>query len=136
MCLLTFTLLARSDLFNWIWPGIVQRALDEFRDSWNKHQIWRQPQKEMPSGSSPMNFFIMPGEYGGRSGAVSLESATKVISELREEIEVTKEEAFRWVDDDFALLAEETHLKLGSPPIELGTAWSVFVKMEQELTGV
>ncbi|PSS38058.1 hypothetical protein PHLCEN_2v89 [Hermanssonia centrifuga] len=51
------------DLFNWIWPGIVQRALDEFHDSWNKHQIRRQPQKEMPSGSSPMNFFIMPGEY-------------------------------------------------------------------------
>ncbi|KAJ7815938.1 hypothetical protein B0H13DRAFT_1663671 [Mycena leptocephala] len=31
------------DLFNWLWPKIIQRSLDQFVDYWNNHTIQTQP---------------------------------------------------------------------------------------------
>ncbi|KAF9502150.1 hypothetical protein BDN71DRAFT_1343800, partial [Pleurotus eryngii] len=41
------------DLFNWIWPPLVQEQLDIFREYWNNHRISKQKNKLLPSGTSP-----------------------------------------------------------------------------------
>ncbi|KAJ7877573.1 hypothetical protein B0H14DRAFT_2342283, partial [Mycena olivaceomarginata] len=42
-----------KDLFNWIFPPLVQAELDEFRTYWNQHRIRSQAEKNMPSGHVP-----------------------------------------------------------------------------------
>ncbi|KAJ7508130.1 hypothetical protein B0H11DRAFT_1704579, partial [Mycena galericulata] len=39
----------RIDLFNWLWPKIVQLSLDGFVDYWNNHKIQTQRNKLLPS---------------------------------------------------------------------------------------
>ncbi|KAJ7280737.1 hypothetical protein C8J57DRAFT_1003812, partial [Mycena rebaudengoi] len=41
------------DLFNWLWPKIVQLSLDDFVEYWNNHKIQTQRNKLLPSGFSP-----------------------------------------------------------------------------------
>ncbi|KAJ7862450.1 hypothetical protein B0H14DRAFT_3134239 [Mycena olivaceomarginata] len=41
------------DLFNWLWPKIIQFTLDNFLDYWNNHKIRTQRNKLLPSGFSP-----------------------------------------------------------------------------------
>ncbi|PSS38118.1 hypothetical protein PHLCEN_2v25 [Hermanssonia centrifuga] len=89
-------------LFNWLWPPIIQYELDEFRDSWNKHKIRRQPKKRMPSGNTPSMFFRCPELFKGiRSGA---QARKEDVNALRTRIPVSREDAFRWVDSNFAMV--------------------------------
>ncbi|KAJ6605196.1 hypothetical protein DFH09DRAFT_1422079 [Mycena vulgaris] len=51
------------DLFNWIFPPVIQSLLDEFRTYWNQHTICAQPEKEMPSGHAPADALEHPGLF-------------------------------------------------------------------------
>ncbi|KAJ7465857.1 hypothetical protein B0H11DRAFT_1733608 [Mycena galericulata] len=52
------------DLFNWLWPKIIQRSLDEFVDYWNNHKIRTQRNKLLPSGFSPNYICDFPEKFG------------------------------------------------------------------------
>jgi len=119
------------DLWHWIWPPVVQKRLDYFVDYWNSHRVRSQKKKLMPSGTTPMNIFTTPAKYGGArlSQPVSLEC----IQELRNNLSETREEAFRWVEDDFAAAAEEVYEAVGSPSLSLATGWQVFSMMSPVL---
>jgi hypothetical protein len=54
-----------EDLFNWIFPPLVQAELDEFRTYWNQHQVRSQPNKNMPSGHVPADVLEHPELFGG-----------------------------------------------------------------------
>ncbi|KAF7975358.1 hypothetical protein HWV62_9675 [Athelia sp. TMB] len=47
-------------LFNWLWPPIIQAELDEFSEYWNTHRIWKQKNKNMPSGAAPRDVYTSP----------------------------------------------------------------------------
>ncbi|KAJ7195476.1 hypothetical protein GGX14DRAFT_403946 [Mycena pura] len=53
------------DLFNWIFPPLLQAQLDDFRIYWNQHTICSQPEKDMPSGHVPADALEHPGLFGG-----------------------------------------------------------------------
>ncbi|KAF9069298.1 hypothetical protein BDP27DRAFT_1383233 [Rhodocollybia butyracea] len=53
------------DLFHWIFPPLVQEALDEFGFWWNEHCVRRQPEKIMPSGHIPADALEHPELYNG-----------------------------------------------------------------------
>ncbi|KAH9943745.1 hypothetical protein B0H21DRAFT_779612 [Amylocystis lapponica] len=115
------------NLFNWLWPPVVQRELNNHRDSWNKHQIRPQKDKAMPSGSTPTMFFRSPESFGGKR--VPVDVPNTAVQALRDTLAMSREEAVWWVDDDFAVAAGNAHAILGCPPIDLGTAWAVFIQM-------
>ncbi|KAI0049083.1 hypothetical protein FA95DRAFT_1581911 [Auriscalpium vulgare] len=116
------------NLFNWIWPPIIQQRLDAFQIYWNTHTIRKQKDKLMPSNMSPNDAFISPQAYGGQRVSVAVPPAT--INALRSTLQLSREEAFRWVDDDFAQQAQQAYAHLGSPVLTVFSAWTVFSQMD------
>ncbi|KAJ6613707.1 hypothetical protein B0H10DRAFT_2177130 [Mycena sp. CBHHK59/15] len=49
--------LLHVNLFNWLWPKIVQLCLNDFVEYWNDHKIRTQRGKLLPSGVSPNYIF-------------------------------------------------------------------------------
>ncbi|KAF7312986.1 hypothetical protein MKEN_00983300 [Mycena kentingensis (nom. inval.)] len=122
-------------LFNWIFPPLIQAALDDFRIYWNHHRIRRQNNKNMPSGHVPSVVMRNPHLYGGINCFVKVPKAD--IDELR--LMLTEEVGPRcdhlsWVDGDFAAAAAGVHTALGAPKITLENAWDVFTKMMSALS--
>ncbi|KAF9069297.1 hypothetical protein BDP27DRAFT_1363426 [Rhodocollybia butyracea] len=53
-----------SDLFHWIWPKIIQQAVDSFIHYWNDHKTRKQVNSNLPSGVAPNVIFDFPANYG------------------------------------------------------------------------
>ncbi|KAJ6486613.1 hypothetical protein C8R45DRAFT_902658 [Mycena sanguinolenta] len=115
------------NLFRWLWPKIVQIGLDEFVDYFNNKKTRKQHNRKLPSGVAPNVVFDMPGDYGLQNLAIPITPAA--IEELRAMIETPREEAFRWVSDEFNVLATQVYEELGSPKMEALTGWAIFNAM-------
>ncbi|KAG6905157.1 hypothetical protein DXG01_004495, partial [Tephrocybe rancida] len=115
------------DLFNWLWPQILQGALDNFTKYWNNHQIRTQKNKSNVSGTTPTNAFTVPDLYGGKDCRISVDLTT--INALRATIPVTREDAMQWVDVDFADCAQVAYILIGSPALEPLSGWNIFGDM-------
>jgi len=85
-------------LFNWVWPLIVQDALDVFTECWNNHRVHLQA-KPNASGCTPWHAYTVPELMGGQDCLIPVLQAA--INALCAEIEVTRKEVFRWVDEEF-----------------------------------
>ncbi|KAK6991980.1 hypothetical protein R3P38DRAFT_2482587, partial [Favolaschia claudopus] len=108
--------LIHRHLFRWLWPQIIQIGLDEFVDYFNNQKTRKQPGRRLPSGVAPNVVFDMPQDYGLEYLAVEVTQDAH-LDERRALIETPREEAFRWVPDEFAVLAFEFYIHLGSPTI-------------------
>ncbi|KAL0952299.1 hypothetical protein HGRIS_006588 [Hohenbuehelia grisea] len=120
------------NLFNWMFPPLVQRELDDFCHWWNHHRIRPQPEKEMPSGHVPIDVLEHPTLYGGINCLIPVPH--DVLQELRAFLteEVGPREIFMtWVPEEFATKAEEVHEALGLPPITLENAWGIFQRLSE-----
>ncbi|KAJ6566838.1 hypothetical protein B0H19DRAFT_1138688 [Mycena capillaripes] len=118
------------DLFNWIFPPLVQAKLDEFRIYWNQHRVRSQPNKNMPSGHVPADILEHPELFGGINCLIKVPKET--LADLR--VFLTEEvgprsEHLQWVDDEFAAIAEAVHESIGSPHITLTNSWEIFRQM-------
>ena len=53
----------------------------------------------------------------------------ELVDELRNQIggEEARRQAFDFVTPEFRAEADNAYVKIGSPPITLGTAWSIFL---------
>ncbi|KAJ6624342.1 hypothetical protein B0H10DRAFT_1943243 [Mycena sp. CBHHK59/15] len=114
-------------LFRWLWPNIVQIGLDEFVDYFNNKKTWKQCGRILPSGVAPNVVFDMPGDYGLENLAIPV--AQEAIDELRTLIDTSREEAYRWVSDEFDALASEVYIQLGCPKLEALSGWAIFNAM-------
>ncbi|KAL0949272.1 hypothetical protein HGRIS_009350 [Hohenbuehelia grisea] len=122
------------NLFNWIFPPLIQRELDEFCSWWNHHQIRVQPEKDMPSGHVPLDALEHPTQLGGINCLIPVPS--EVLQELRAILteEVGSRESFlTWVSNEFLCIAEAAHVALGLPSITLDNAWFTFRQMSDAL---
>ena len=88
---------------NWIFPPIIQRALDEFCDTWNSHRIRLQRDLTLPSGHPPNQYYFAPENYGDQPARIAI--PPEAVDSLRAELPLTREEAFRWVPNEFDALA-------------------------------
>ncbi|KAJ7797899.1 hypothetical protein B0H14DRAFT_2245635, partial [Mycena olivaceomarginata] len=91
------------NLFRWLWPKIDQIGLDEFLDYFNSKKTRKQRNRILPSGFAPNGVFDMPADYGLQNLAISVPQ--EAVQELRGLIETLREEVFRWVSDEFDMLA-------------------------------
>ena len=69
----------------------------------------------------------MPEDYGLENLAIPV--TQEAIDALRGLIETPREEAFRWVSDDFDALALAVYNGVGSPKIEALSGWAIFNTM-------
>ncbi|KAJ7118128.1 hypothetical protein C8R44DRAFT_625780, partial [Mycena epipterygia] len=115
------------ELFRWLWPKIVQIGLDEFVDYFNNKKTRKQRRCILPSGVAPNVVFDMPGDYGLENLAIPV--AQEAIDELRTLIDTSREEAYRWVSDEFDALASEVYIQLGCPKLEALSGWAIFNAM-------
>jgi len=116
-------------LFNWIWPPLVQIRLDEFREYWNNHRLSYQKKKTLPSGTSPRHMWEVPEEVVASARNCFIRVDMDSVKQLREEFGGTegRAEAFKFVDDEFAAEADEALGVLNFPLITLSSAWDIFV---------
>ncbi|KAK7029309.1 hypothetical protein R3P38DRAFT_3394433 [Favolaschia claudopus] len=108
-----------QDLFNWIFPPLVQAKLDEFRTYWNQHIIRLQPEKEMPSGHAPADALAHPGLFGG------LHCGIQEVG--------PRDSHLLWVTPEFDGVATEIFAGLTFNTITLENSWEVFAEMAQVL---
>ncbi|EIN11852.1 hypothetical protein PUNSTDRAFT_63217 [Punctularia strigosozonata HHB-11173 SS5] len=115
------------DLFQWLWPQIVQLVLDDFKHAWNAKRIRKQKNVLLPTGGTPNDFMVRPQDYGGER--VSIPVDIHNVTEIRSNFDTTREDAFRWVDDVFADAAFYAYQSIGSPELKVSTAWDTFLRM-------
>jgi hypothetical protein len=82
-----------SDLFNWLWPKIIQRSLDDFVNYWNNHKIRTQRNKLLPSGVSPNYIGDFPENFGLVHFGVP--APQHLVDTLRQNIPKSREECYR-----------------------------------------
>ncbi|KAL1942641.1 hypothetical protein VTO73DRAFT_4881 [Trametes versicolor] len=93
-----------TNLFQWLWPHIIQKKLDEFKEFWNCHRVRSQRKKQMPCNSSPNDIFTTPQDYGGENLGIQVQ--TEFVEGLRAALPISRKEAFQFVDDEFLKFAE------------------------------
>ncbi|KAF5325449.1 hypothetical protein D9619_009977 [Psilocybe cf. subviscida] len=114
-------------LFNWLWPRILQIQLDLFRQEWNNHRIRYQKEKPNMSGSTPNHGYKCPALPAEDCG---LEVHQAAIDALRSKIPVPREEAMRWVTDTFDQSATAAYNAIGKPSLStLSEGWAIFTQM-------
>ncbi len=124
-----------SDLFNWLFPPLVQQRLDIFSEYWNNHRISRQKKKILPSGCSPMQALIAPSSVRASAKECWIRVRSSKVAELRDEIGgiEARNDLLRWVDPYFNTLANTAHSDIGAPAITLKNVWEIFETLAQEL---
>ncbi|KAJ7832148.1 hypothetical protein B0H14DRAFT_2364827, partial [Mycena olivaceomarginata] len=122
------------DLFNWIFPPLVQSQLDEFRVYWNQHIIRAQADKEMPSGHAPADALDHPGLFGGLDCGIRVPK--EALRELREALteEVGPHESLlAWVSPEFDQMARDVFKTLNISKITVENSWDVFSEMSRKI---
>ncbi|KAJ6624691.1 hypothetical protein B0H10DRAFT_2174430 [Mycena sp. CBHHK59/15] len=119
--------LLHVNLFNWLWPKIVQLCLDDFVEYWNDHKIRTQRGKLLPSGVSPNYSCDFPERFGLTKFGEP--APQHFVDALRQNIPKSREECYRWVSDDFDTKAWEVYGEIGSPKLILTDGWTIFCQM-------
>ncbi|KAF8824199.1 hypothetical protein HHX47_DHR8000467 [Lentinula edodes] len=118
-------------LFNWLWPKIVQLAVDEFVDYWNNHKTRAQRAANLPSGVAPNVVFDFPENYGLVNCGIPVE--IEDIAALRETLPRSREDCYEWVSKEFDQTASDVYSQLGSPTLNHTTGWQIFADMLKRL---
>ncbi|KAJ3986983.1 hypothetical protein F5890DRAFT_1571998 [Lentinula detonsa] len=121
------------NLFNWLWPKILQQQLNVFTEYWNNHKIRFQPNKPNASGTTPRNAFINPKSCSPQAEECGISVDSVVVDALRKGIPVSREEAMRYVSDEFCAKAEAVYEQIGSPALKPLDGWSIFTNMARFL---
>ncbi|KAJ7478048.1 hypothetical protein B0H11DRAFT_1726137 [Mycena galericulata] len=114
-------------LFHWLWSQIVQNSLDEFKDYWNYHKSRNNNKKHLPSGVPPLEIFRNPEAYGLARLSTPVEA--EVVEALRENLACSREEAFRWVPEEFDVTARQVYEEIRRPKLEPSRGWTIFGQM-------
>ena len=103
-------------------------------DYFNNKKTRKQRNRILPSGVAPNVVFDMPANYGLENLAIPVTQAA--LDELRSLIDTPREEALRWVSDEFDVIATEVYIWIGSPKLEALSGWAIFNNMAPVLRGV
>lgn len=116
------------NVFNWLWPPLLQKRLDEYREYWNNHTVRRQKEKDLPSGTSPTHIWTCPTHVRPTARDCRVNVRQDMIHELRDGIggEEGRRLAYQFVTPEFQAAADDAYAELGRPRITLTTAWAIF----------
>ena len=88
----------------------------------------------MPSGSTPNDFFATPGQWGGQDCGIPVDIT--VVEALRKELKMPHADVYKFVSDDFRLVAEDAYATIGSPALTVESGWAIFAQMKVALSTV
>lgn len=110
----------------WLWPTLIQRELDNLRDTFNNHRTRKDNQKFLPSGVSSNIALTLYEKYGGKNGLLPVDR--NIIEKLMEDI--GGEELIRFVSVEYAAKANGVlEEKLGAPKLTMSNVWDIFQAM-------
>ena len=114
---------------NWLWPPLIQRELDRFRDDANSTRLRKQKNNALPSGVSPDLAYTFPERFGGADCLKVVD--VSLIREMLDSDELQEERrlASDWgVPDQFARKAERAMqtLRIQQPEVTLQNIWITF----------
>ena len=117
------------NVFNWLWPPLLQERLDEYREYWNNHTVRRQKDKDLPSWTSPIHIWTCPTHVRPTARDCRINVRPDLVHQLRSEIggEEARRQAYQFATPEFQAEADGVYADLGSPRITLATAWTVFL---------
>lgn len=129
--ILTSCLLYISNVFNWVFPPLVQSRLDAYCTYWNNHRLRSQPNKLNPSGTSPLHMLEAPDSVRPGARHCGIRVRKELVDQLRQSIGgmAGRELALSFSTPRFQKIADNAYLSLGSPEITLNTAWKVWKAM-------
>ncbi|KDQ58250.1 hypothetical protein JAAARDRAFT_193672 [Jaapia argillacea MUCL 33604] len=115
-------------VFNWLWPDLVQNRLDEFREYWNNHRLSSQKKKLLPSRTSLLQMWSAPASVQPTARDCSIVVNMETVECLQESLGgwEGREEAFRFVSRTFEAVADNVLEELGFPMVTLSNAWDIF----------
>ncbi|KAF6752682.1 hypothetical protein DFP72DRAFT_1033891 [Ephemerocybe angulata] len=117
-----------AQLFNYLWPKVLQIQLDNFVTFWNNHRIRTQKSKPNMSGTTPQHAFIAPDPAQAEKCAIAVEQP--VVDALRRQIATSRADSMRFVVGPFAEVADEAYKAIGSPDLSnIDEAWNIFGMM-------
>ncbi|KAF4586441.1 Transposase [Pleurotus pulmonarius] len=124
------------NVFNWLWPPLVQSRLHEFREYWNNHLLSKQKKKVLPSGTSPRQMWLDPQSVRADARDCSIVANMNIVRQLREGLGGTegRAQAYAFVDPEFGALADSALGELNFPAITLMNAWDIFIAVVEILS--
>jgi hypothetical protein len=109
----------------WLWSTVIQKELDELKDTFNSHVIRLDRTKLNPSGVSPNIAYELFEDYGGENCLQPVDS--DIIRGLMEEI--GGEDLILFVSREYAAKAQTIFDTLGVHDLTVQNAWHVFSVM-------
>ena len=96
---------------------------------WNNHALSQQKDKLHPSGTSPQHLWVAPESAEATARDCAIWVDMNLVQDLRERLggQAGRDLAFRFVDDEFAAVADNAWTQLGCPEVTLMSAWDIFV---------
>lgn len=114
----------------WLWPELMQKELDAFKEKANHRRVRKQPDKILPSGVSPNTAYTFPEQFEGRECLLPVDK--EYVEEMLKspEMEIGKIAATDWgLPDEFIARANAAYARLRSPKITMETVWIIFAAM-------
>ena len=81
----------------------------------------------MPSNKTPRDIFTRPEAVGRERCSIPVPQ--EAIDQLRADMEVSREDAFRFVDDTFANIAQAVWQSIGTQGFCVENGWIIFEQM-------
>lgn len=121
------------DVFNWLFPPLVQDQLDAFQDYWNLHKIAKQRKKLLPSGTSPRNLMSVPETGSSTARNCWIKVNPESVKRWREQLG-----GLQWRDEIMAFTLEEFHAEadaawIAISLVTLSNVWSVFSQVVEQI---
>ncbi|KAJ7198535.1 hypothetical protein GGX14DRAFT_374113 [Mycena pura] len=121
------------NLFQWLWPQIVQTHLDLFKDFWNTTPRRKQDNKLLPTAAPDM-VYNYPEDHNLIHCGIPVPKP--LIQELRNShLATSREDAMRWVPHEFDILAKVVYQEIGSPRLHYSTGWETYKEMLDVIQG-
>lgn len=119
--------LSDRNLFQWLWPQIVQTHLDLFKDFWNTTPRRKQHNKLLPTAAPDM-VYNYPEDHELVHCGIPVPKP--LIQELRNShLATSREDVMRWVPHEFDIFAQAVFQEIGSPRLHYSTGWETYKEM-------
>ena len=110
----------------WLWPRLIQNALDEFCQLANSRRSRKQRDKLLPSGVSANTAYVFPERFGGHDCLQPVDVST--VEQILDDMVEVKEHIATWgVPPEFALRCEHAKICAGiREEITISNVWPTF----------
>lgn len=124
-----------ANVFNWLFPPLVQDRLDAFQDYWNSHKVSRQKNKLLPSGTSPSQLLAVPESGNPTARHCWIKVVPESVRGWRADLGglERRDEIMAFVSDEFHAEADAAWLAVGSPQVTISNVWSIFSRVVEQI---